>query len=122
MIDNELFFSTTDQKGVITAGNQVFERVSGYALEDMVGRAHNIVRHPDMPRAVFRLLWDTIGAGRPIAAYVRNRAADGAYYWVMASVVPIAGGYLSVRLAPGSEHFQAAKADLCRAGRPGTRD
>ncbi len=110
LMDNELFFSTTDQKGVITAGNQVFERVSGYALEDMVGRAHNIVRHPDMPRAVFRLLWDTIGAGRPIAAYVRNRAADGAYYWVMASVVPIAGGYLSVRLAPGSEHFQAAKA------------
>ena len=108
--DNELFFSTTDRKGVITAGNQVFERVSGYPLDDLIGRAHNIVRHPDMPRAVFALLWDTIEAGLPVAAYVKNLAADGAYYWVLASVVPITGGYLSVRLAPGGEHFAAAKA------------
>ena len=106
---NELFFSTTDEKGVITAGNQVFARVSGYALDEMVGRAHNIVRHPDMPRAVFQILWDTIKAGQPVAAYVKNRTADGAYYWVLASVMPITGGYLSVRLAPGGEHFAIAK-------------
>ena len=109
LADSDLFFSTTDAKGVITAGNDVFERVSGYPLAELVGRAHNIVRHPDMPRAVFQLLWDTIGAGQPIAAYVRNLAQDGAYYWVLASVVPITGGYLSVRLAPGSEHFEMAK-------------
>lgn len=108
--DSELFFSTTDEKGLITAGNQVFERVSGYGLKDMFGRAHNIVRHPDMPRAVFQVLWDTIQAGQPVAAYVRNLAADGAYYWVLASVMPVPGGYLSVRLAPGGEHFAAAKA------------
>jgi len=108
--NSELFFSTTDGKGVITAGNRVFERVSGYALEELIGRAHNVVRHPDMPRAVFQLLWDTIEVGRPVAAYVKNLAADGAYYWVLASVVPITGGYLSVRLAPGAEHFAAAKA------------
>jgi PAS domain S-box-containing protein len=106
---HDLFFSTTDEKGVITAGNQVFARVSGYALEEMVGRAHNIVRHPDMPRAVFQILWDTIKAGQPVAAYVKNRTADGAYYWVLASVMPITGGYLSVRLAPGGEHFAIAK-------------
>ena len=105
----ELFFSTTDEKGVITAGNQVFARVSGYPLDELVGRAHNIVRHPDMPRAVFQVLWDTIGAGNPVAAYVKNRTADGAYYWVLASVMPITGGYLSVRLAPGGEHFATAK-------------
>ncbi len=107
--DSELFFSRTDGEGVITAGNEVFERISGYPLDELIGRAHNIVRHPDMPRAVFQLLWDTIGAGQPIAAYVKNQAADGAYYWVLASVVPITGGYLSVRLAPGGEHFAMAK-------------
>ena len=100
----------TDPKGVITAGNRVFERVSGYRLEELVGRAHNIIRHPDMPRAVFRLLWDTISAGDPVAAYVKNRTADGAYYWVLASVMPITSGYLSVRLAPGGEHFALAQA------------
>ena len=108
--DSELFFSTTDKKGVITSGNHVFERVSGYALTDLIGRAHNIVRHPDMPRAVFQLLWDTIRADQPVAAYVKNRAADGSYYWVLASVVPVRGGYLSVRLCPGAEYFAMAKA------------
>lgn len=105
----DLFFSTTDAKGIITSGNRVFERVSGYSLQEMVGRAHNIVRHPDMPRSVFQLLWDTLDAGSPIAAYVKNRTADGAFYWVLASVVPVQGGYLSVRLAPGSEQFSAAR-------------
>jgi aerotaxis receptor len=109
LADSEMFFSTTDAKGVITAGNRAFERVSGYPLGEMVGRAHNIVRHPEMPRAVFQLLWDTIGAGDPVAAYVKNRTADGAFYWVLASVVPITGGYLSVRLAPSGEHFEQAK-------------
>lgn len=109
LADAELFFSTTNAKGVITAGNAVFERVSGYPLSEMIGRPHNIVRHPDMPRAVFAVLWETIAAGRPVAAYVRNRAADGAYYWVLASVVPISDGYLSVRLAPGSEQLATAK-------------
>lgn len=110
LADSELFFSTTDAKGVITAGNRIFERVSGYSLSEMLGRAHNIVRHPDMPRAVFQLLWDTIASGDPIAAYVKNRTADGRYYWVLASVVPISGGYLSVRLAPSGAHFEKAKA------------
>ena len=105
----ELFFSTTDAKGVITSGNDVFSRVSGYSLEEMLGRAHNIVRHPDMPRAVFQVLWDTISEGRPIVAYVKNRTADGAFYWVLASVAPIDDGYLSVRLAPSTSHFEAVK-------------
>jgi PAS domain S-box-containing protein len=107
----ELFFSTTDRKGIITAGNSVFSRVACYPLEVMIGRAHNIVRHPDMPRAVFQLLWDELGAGRPVVAYVKNLAADGAYYWVLASIVPIhGGGYLSVRLHPSAPSFAAAKA------------
>lgn len=99
---DELFFSTTDRKGHITAGNDVFARVSGYPLEAMLGKPHNLIRHPDMPRAVFAVLWDTLQAGRPIAAYVKNLASDGSYYWVMATALPAPGGYVSLRLKPAS--------------------
>ncbi len=103
----ELFFSTTDRKGVIRSGNDVFVRVSAYSEAELVGSPHNLIRHPDMPRAVFQLLWDEILAGRPIAAYVKNRAKDGAFYWVMAVVVPAGDDFLSVRLKPTSPLFGA---------------
>lgn len=106
---DELFFSTTDSRGVITFGNDVFIRVSGYDKETMVGAPHSIIRHPDMPRAVFKLLWDTIKAGSPIAAYVKNLASNGSYYWVFAFVFPIDNGYISIRLKPSSELFKAAQ-------------
>jgi aerotaxis receptor len=106
---HELFFSTTDEKGIIRSGNDVFVRVSGYEREQLVGRAHNVVRHPDMPRGVFQIFWDMLGEGTGVAAYVKNLAADGRYYWVMALVVPIDTGYLSVRLKPCSPLFDAAR-------------
>jgi aerotaxis receptor len=99
----ELFFSITDEKGIIRYGNEVFERIAGYTEEELLGAPHNIIRHPDMPRAVFQLLWDTIQAGGTIAAYVKNLAQDGCYYWVLAVVMPCDGGFLSVRLKPSSE-------------------
>jgi aerotaxis receptor len=105
----ELFFSATDLKGLIRSGNEVFARISGYTDDELIGAPHNIIRHPDMPRCVFQLLWDEIEAGRPIAAYVKNRAKDGSYYWVMATVVPIEDGYLSVRLKPSTAYFEAAE-------------
>lgn len=105
----EMFFSITDPKGIIRSGNDVFVRVSGYPLAQMVGRPHNIVRHPDMPRVVFKILWDEIGEGRPVAAYVKNRTADGRFYWVIAVVVPSPGGYLSIRIKPTSPMFPAAQ-------------
>ena len=89
---HELFFSTTDRKGIIRSGNQVFVRVSGHPLETLLGAPHNIIRHPDMPRAVFQLLWSYLDQGKPFAGFVKNMAADGCYYWVMALVVPIDGG------------------------------
>ena len=98
---DELFFSATDRKGIITSGNSVFVRVSGYGRDELIGRAHNIVRHPDVPRAVFQVLWDYLEAGRPIAAYVKNLAKNGNHYWVVATVAPTDdGGYLSVRMKP----------------------
>ncbi|MCA9641442.1 MAG: PAS domain-containing protein, partial [Myxococcales bacterium] len=106
----ELFFSLTDRKGVIRYGNEVFTRISGYSEEELIGEPHNIIRHPDMPRAVFKLLWDYLEAGKSIAAYVKNLAKDGRYYWVLATVTPTPTGYLSIRLKPSSPLFDAAQA------------
>lgn len=111
---NELFFSATNRKGVISSGNAVFARVSGYTLEEMVGQPHNMIRHPDMPRAVFKLFWDYLQAGKPVAAYVKNMASDGRYYWVLALAAPIEDGYLSVRLKPTGALF-AVMEDVYRS-------
>jgi len=107
---DELFFSTTNEKGIIASGNEVFSRVAAYKESEMIGKPHSLIRHPDMPRCVFKALWDTIEQGQTIAAYVKNRAKTGQPYWVMATVVPCSGGYLSVRLKPSSKYFELAKA------------
>ncbi len=86
---NELFFSITDPKGVILTGNDVFVKVSKMSKEELIGKPHNIIRHPDMPRAIFKALWSTIKAGRPFVGYVKNMAKDGSYYWVLAAVYPV---------------------------------
>ena len=106
----ELFFSTTDEKGIITSGNEVFARVANYDEAEMIGKPHSLIRHPDMPRCVFKALWDTIEQGQTIAAYVKNRARTGEPYWVMATVVRCPTGYLSVRLKPFSPFLDIAKA------------
>jgi PAS domain S-box-containing protein len=105
----ELFFSTTDRRGIIEAGNAVFARIAGYPMDQLVGSPHNIIRHPDMPRAVFQLLWDHVLGGRTIAAYVKNLASDGRYYWVVALVIPIGDRFLSVRFKPTSPLFGAVR-------------
>jgi PAS domain S-box-containing protein len=116
----EIFFSRTDDRGVIAAFNSVFLRIAGYSAEEMLNAPHRIIRHDEMPKAVFWLLWHTIKAGKPIGAYVKNRAKDGLYYWVFAVVTPVEGGYLSVRLKPTSamlavvEREYAALRDLER--------
>jgi PAS domain S-box-containing protein len=104
---DEIIVSKTDDKGRITYANTVFLRVSKYDEADVVGQPHNLIRHPDMPRTVFKLLWDTIQAGEEIFAYVNNLAADGAHYWVLAHITPsrtspgVSGGYHSNRRSPG---------------------
>lgn len=127
---DELFFSTTDRAGVILSGNEVFRRVAAFeSVEELIGKPHNVIRHPDMPRAVFKLLWDTIGDGQPIVAYVKNLAQDGRYYWVMAYVVPVECGYLSVRFKPSSPiqgiveglYKQLSEIEAEAEGQPGLR-
>ncbi|MEJ2029233.1 MAG: PAS domain-containing protein [Maritimibacter sp.] len=102
---DEVFFSRTDPRGVIQAGNEVFRRVAAFDWGEMLNAPHKIIRHPDMPRAVFWLLWDHIQNGKPIAAYVKNKAKDGLYYWVFATIAPCEGGYISARIKPTSEIF-----------------
>ncbi len=74
--------SETDAKGVITYCNSYFREVAGYSEEELIGQPHNLIRHPDMPKVVFKLLWETIQSGQNINAVVKNLAKDGRYYWV----------------------------------------
>lgn len=97
----EMFFSTTDDRGVITDANSVFVRLSRYPLESLLNAPHSIIRHPDMPGGAFEAMWQTLSAGDPFCAYVDNLAADGSRYTVFATVTPLADeGYLSVRTRP----------------------
>jgi PAS domain S-box-containing protein len=86
--EDEIIVSKTDVKGRILYANPVFIRLSGYSESELLGQPHSIIRHPDMPRCVFKLLWDTIAAGQEIFAYVKNLAKDGSFYWVLAHVTP----------------------------------
>lgn len=86
--DDELIVSKTDARGVITYANDVFLRVSGYDENAVIGKPHNRVRHPDSPRGLFKLLWDQIGAGKEVFAYINNLAKNGDHYWVLAHVSP----------------------------------
>lgn len=104
---DEIIVSKTNTKGIITYANRVFMKISGYAEEELLGKPHNCIRHPDMPRCVFKLLWDTISAGSEIFAYVKNLCKNGDYYWVHAHVTPTYDslgkiiGYHSNRRVPG---------------------
>ncbi len=97
---DDLFFSTTDAKGVITEANEVFTRNARFSREQLLGSPHNIIRHPDMPGAVFLAMWTMLAAGEPVCAYVKNLAADGSTYRAFATVVPIGDRFLSVRSRP----------------------
>jgi len=83
VLDNKRYIvSETDEKGKITFCNDYFLEVSGYSRDELIGKSHNIVRHPDMPKVVFKLLWETISKGKNINAVVKNMAKDGRYYWI----------------------------------------
>ena len=107
--DGEFIVSKTDTTGRVTYANRVFMEICGYSEEELLGVQHNIIRHPDMPRGVYRFLWTTIETGQEFFGFVKNLCADGRYYWVFANVTPdydINGeviGYLSVRRKPSQK-------------------
>ena len=86
--EDEVIVSKTDLKGRLTYVNRVFINISGYQEPELLGEPHSLIRNPEMPRSVFKLLWDTIGAGREIFAYVNNMSKNGDHYWVLAHVTP----------------------------------
>ena len=106
MRENDFIISKTDLKGRITYCNRVFIEFAGYTEQELLGEQHNIVRHPDMPRGVFKFLWDTLSQETECFAYVKNMCKDGSFYWVLANVTPNLDangrpeGYFSVRRKP----------------------
>ncbi len=117
--DEDFIVTKTDPKGRILYANRIFIALSGYEETELLGSQHNIIRHPDMPRSVFKLLWDTIAAGQEFMGYVKNMMKDGSFYWVLATVTPDkdpAGsivGYTSVRRKPKPDSVRTA-AELYR--------
>ena len=103
---DELIVSKTDLTGHITYANDVFLRLADLDLSQTIGAPHSIIRHPDMPRCVFKLLWDHLGQEKEIFAYVKNMSANGDHYWVYAHVTPSydlqgkVAGYHSNRRVP----------------------
>lgn len=89
--DDEIIVSKTDTRGRMTYVNDLFVTISGYPERELIGQPHNVIRHPQMPRGVFKLLWDTISVGQELFAYIVNLSADGAHYWVLAHVTPTFG-------------------------------
>ncbi|MCD6173568.1 MAG: PAS domain S-box protein [Sulfurimonas sp.] len=120
-IDEEFFFnddtiiSQTDLKGVITFANRQFCKVSGYTSEELIGQAHNIIRHPSMPKVAFEKMWDTIKSGHTWNGIVQNLRKDGLYYWVDTEILPIENknheitGYIAARKAASRKDIQEAQ-------------
>ncbi|MDO5046200.1 PAS domain-containing protein [Campylobacter sp.] len=104
--------SKTDTKGKITYCNMPFADIVGAKSSELIGKPHNIVRHPDMPRVIFKFLWEYIKNGREIFAYVKNRSFDGSFYWVFANVTASVNekghiiGYYSVRRKPNPKALE----------------
>ncbi len=113
---DEIIVSKTDKRGQITYANDVFLRVAGYTAREILDAPHSILRHPDMPRSVFKLAWDRIESGREIFAYVKNLAKNGDHYWVFAHITPtfdVAGnisGYHSNRRSPDASAVEIVAA------------
>ncbi len=113
--DADAIISMTDLKGRITYVNKTFERISGFSEQELIGKSHNIVRHPDMPPAAFEDLWNHIKKGQPWCGIVKNRCKNGDYYWVEAFVSPVYKnnkiiGYQSVRSKPTAQQIKDAEA------------
>jgi len=113
MDDGQVIISETNLKGIITEVDQAFIDISGFTREELIGKNHNIIRHPDMPAAAFQWLWDTIRDGQPWTGMVKNRCKNGDYYWVQANVTPVFKNgqivsYVSVRTKPDRASIDGA--------------
>ena len=111
---DEFIYSATDLKGIIVEANEAFAKLSDFTREELIGKPHNTVRHPDMPQEAFEDLWRDLKAGRPWRGIVKNRRQDGGFYWVVANASPVREngqivGYQSIRSRPSREEVSAAE-------------
>lgn len=110
--DDDFIVSKTDLKGRITYGNEKFIEMSGYSEDELLGAPHNILRHKDMPKIVFKLLWDRVQSKQEVFAYVKNRCKNNDFYWVFTNVTASLDkrgniiGYYSVRRKPNPQAIQ----------------
>ncbi len=115
MKDGAILASRTDLKGILTYANKAFTDISGFTNEELVGKNHNLVRHPDMPPEAFEDLWSTVEHGKPWVGFVKNRCKNGDFYWVKATVTPVVENgriteYVSVRTKSTREQIARAEA------------
>ncbi len=111
--DHAFLVSETDEKGIITFASDDFCEVAGYSVEELIGKPHSIVRHPDMPKVAFKSLWETVKKGEVWTGYVKNATKDGNFYWVFATVYPTITsegkkGYLSCRRKATTSEIEKA--------------
>lgn len=115
MREDDFIISKTDTKGRITYCNEIFMEMSRMPEAELLGKPHSIIRHPDTPKVVFKLLWEHVQSGNEIFAYVKNLSADGSFYWVYANVTPSYDnnhniiGYYSVRIKPSDKALAVIK-------------
>lgn len=121
-VDSEIFFdgrsliSETDTKGVITFVNRKFVEMSGYSKEEAIGQPHSLLRHPDMPKAAFQQMWETIKSGTIWEGYVKNLRKDGKFYWVIVNIIPKLDengeivGYIASRKVPDRNQIKKTEA------------
>jgi len=106
---NDFIVSKTDTRGIITYCNQIFMEMAEYEEKELIGVNHNIIRHPDVPKIAFKVLWQMIQSGQEFFGFVKNLRKSGGYYWVFANIMPdydLNGkiiGYTSVRRKPNPE-------------------
>lgn len=112
VFDNNVIISQTDLRGVIVYANKTFCEISGYTARELIGKPHNIIRHPDMPKAAFEKMWSAIQGGQAWNGLVKNLRKDGLYYWVETEILPIkdeAGsvtGYIAARKPASRKNIQ----------------
>lgn len=111
--ENDFIVSKTDEKGIITYCNEIFMHMAGYEEKELLRKNHNLIRHPDMPKAAFKLCWDLISNGKEFFGFVKNLRKDGSYYWVFANITPDYNtqgkiiGYTSIRRKPSQKGIDA---------------
>lgn len=113
--DYAFLVSETDEKGHIVFANDDFCEIAEFSVDELIGKPHNVVRHPDMPKAAFKDLWTTVKAGKVWTGYVKNSTKSGGYYWVFATVFPTTTsegtkGYLSCRRKASREEIEEHEA------------